>query len=237
MKNSNPFKIFMVAAIMISSLNVLAQNPTSSTGTVQQTYQLEQSAKKPTSNTGRRIELTPIYGYSLNGSVNLYRAKFKMENAAHYGGILSVEVMPGVLGEFSYTRSNTTARYDDFVSGERTDYDMMIDYFQLGGVKEVTKGPIVPYGILSLGVTWFNFQTHGVSDHVSFSGVLGGGVKYFFSDRLGIRLQGRLLLPMYFSGGGLFVGIGGGGTSGGVGISTGVIAVQGDFSGGLIFRF
>jgi len=46
-----------------------------------------------------------------------------------------------------------------------------------------------------------------------------------------------LLLPMYFSGGGLFLGIGSGGPSTGVGVSTGVLTVQGDFSGGLIFRF
>jgi len=90
--------------------------------------------------------------------------------------------------------------------------------------------------MMSAGITWFNMTSHGVSDHVSFSAALGGGVKFFFSDRIGIRLQGRLLLPMYFSGGGLFVGIGSGGTSSGVSVSTGVLAVQGDFSGGLIIR-
>jgi hypothetical protein len=156
---------------------------------------------------------------------------------AQYGGIFSVELGPGVLGEFSYTRSKTTARYDDFVSGEHTNYDMAIDYFQLGGVKELKKGPVVPFGMASLGVTWFNMQTYGVSDHVSFSAALGGGLKFFFSDRIGIRLQGRLLMPMYFSGGGLFVGIGSGGSSTGVSVSTGFLTVQGDFSGGLIFRF
>ncbi|WP_439182179.1 outer membrane beta-barrel protein [Carboxylicivirga taeanensis] len=183
------------------------------------------------------IEFTPITGYSLNGSLNLYKAKFKMKNAAHYGGILSLQLRPDFFGEFSYTRSKTFAHYKDFVAGQETDYDMAIDYFQLGGLKELSNGPLVPFGMFALGITWFNMQTHGVSDHVSFSMALGGGVKYFFSDRLGIRLQGRLLLPMYFSGGGLFLGIGSGGTSSGVGISTGVLAVQGDFSSGLIFRF
>ncbi|MBR8536834.1 hypothetical protein KDU71_14765 [Carboxylicivirga sediminis] len=228
--------MMLLAAVVLLSVGAFAQNPTSSRGTVQQTYKVEEPIKRSTA-AGPRFELTPISGYSLNGHVNLYRAKFKMDNAAHYGGILSVEVMPGLMGEFSYTRSKTTARYDDFVAGDRTNYDMAIDYFQLGALKALKQGPVVPFGMASLGVTWFNMQTHGVSDHVSFSAALGGGVKFFFSDRVGIRLQGRLLLPMYFSGGGLFLGIGSGGPSTGVGISTGVLTVQGDFSGGLIVRF
>jgi len=230
-------KSMLILAASLLPLSIMAQVPAGSKGTVQQTYQFQEPEKKPTKAPGPRIELTPIYGYSLNGSVSPYRSKFKMKNAAHFGGILSVEVRPGILGEFSYTRSKTTARYDDFISGETTNYDMAIDYFQLGGVRELTKGPVVPFGMASLGLTWFNMTTHGVSDHVSFSAALGGGVKFFFSDRIGIRLQGRLLLPMYFSGGGLFVGIGSGGASTGVGVSTGVLTVQGDFSGGLIVRF
>lgn len=230
-------KLFSILLGLSLSICLTAQNPTSSRGTVQQTYKVEEPVKRQTSSVGRRIELTPIYGISLNGHVNLYRAKFKMDNAANFGGILSVEVMPGTLGEFSYTRSKTTARYQDFAAGDVTYYDMAIDYFQLGGVKELSKGPVVPFGMASLGVTWFNMTTHGVSDHVSFSAALGGGLKFFFNDRIGIRMQGRLLLPMYFSGGGLFLGIGSGGPSSGVGISTGVLTVQGDFSGGLIFRF
>jgi len=236
MKINKVVTVFVILSLLLST-SILAQNPTSSTGTVQQTYKIEDPVKKKSSATGPRIELTPISGYSLNGHVNLYRAKFKMDNAAHYGGIISVEVAPGLLGEFSYTRSKTTAKYDDFLTGDRTNYDMAIDYFQLGGVKELKKGPVVPFGMASLGITWFNMTTHGVSDHVSFSAALGGGIKFFFNDRIGIRMQGRLLLPMYFSGGGLFLGIGSGGPSTGVGISTGVLTVQGDFSGGLIVRF
>ncbi|MCG8582730.1 MAG: porin family protein [Bacteroidales bacterium] len=235
MRLTNMRAVVVLTALCLS-VSVMAQNPTSSRGTVQQTYKWQEPEKKPAS-TRPRIELTPIYGYSLNGHINLYRAKFKMDNSDHFGGILSLEVAPQSLVEFTYTRSKTTARYEDYLTGAKDNYDMAIDYFQLGTVKELNKGPLVPFGMASIGITWFNMITHGVSDHVSFSAALGGGIKYFFSDRIGIRLQGRLLLPMYFSGGGLFVGIGSGGTSSGVSVSTGVLTVQGDFSGGLIFRF
>lgn len=225
-------QLAVIMAILFATTGIFAQ------GTIQQVYKYQEPApKKKAASTGPSIELTPIAGYALNGSVSLYRAKFKMENAAQYGGILSVEVAPGKFAEFTYSNSTTTARFDDYISGDRFDYDMAINYFQLGAIQEVKAGPVTPFGLLSLGATWFNMQNHGVSDHVSFSAALGGGLKLFFSDRIGIRLQGRLLLPMYFSGGGLFVGIGNGGASSGVSVSTGVLAVQGDFSGGLIFRF
>lgn len=227
--------LFLTAALLIP-LSLVAQNPTSSSGTVQRTYKVQEPAPKK-STPKARIELTPIYGYSLNGRVDFYRAEFKMQDAVHYGGALAVEVMPGVLGEFSFTQSPTTGRFADFAEGITQNYDININYFQLGGVKELKKGPVVPFGMVSLGATWFDMKDSGVDDHVAFSAALGGGLKFFFSDRIGIRMQGRLLLPMYFSGGGLFLGIGSGGPSGGVGISTGVIAVQGDFSGGLIFLF
>jgi len=59
---------------------------------------------------------------------------------------------------------------------------------------------------------------------------LGGGVKIWLSDRIGIRAQGRLLLPMMWAGAGLSVGTGGTGFS----LGAGTAMVQGDFTGGLI---
>lgn len=213
-----------------------AQNSNRSTGTVQQTYKVDASKKVTTSNGLKGIELTPLVGYQLNGRIDGYKGRFKMNNAMNYGVALSAVIRPQVMGELSYSISPTDAYWSVFNSGERQYYDMNIHYFQLGGIYELKDGPVKPFGLLSLGATWFDMGA-GVDDHVSFSGALGGGLKLFFSDHIGIRLQGRLLLPMYFSGGGLFVGIGSGGVSSGVGLSTGVLTVQGDISGGLIFRF
>ncbi|WP_430811383.1 MULTISPECIES: hypothetical protein [unclassified Carboxylicivirga] len=221
------FKHLMIGWLLALSLTAWAQG-----STAQFDAHPQNKAKS-----GRSIELTPVYGYALNGHVNLYRAKFKMENAAQFGGIVSVELMPGTMAEFTYTHSATDALYEDFVNAENRIYDLNIDYFQLGVLKELRKAKLVPFGMAAMGVAWYNMQTADVSDHVSFAVSFGGGIKYFFSDRVGIRLQGRLLLPMYFSGGGLFLGIGSGGPSSGVSVSTGVLAVQGDFSGGLIVRF
>ncbi len=57
-----------------------------------------------------------------------------------------------------------------------------------------------------------------------------GGVKIYLSEKLGLRLQGRLLMPLYVSGGGFYVGTGGAGVS----VGAGVPILQGDLSAGLI---
>nr|WP_321453928.1 hypothetical protein [uncultured Carboxylicivirga sp.] len=203
-------------------------------GTVHQMYKLPEESKT-SSGEGKGIELTPLYGYQFNGRIDGYKDRFKMYDAANYGLALSMEVKPQVRAELSYSISPTDAAYSS-IYGDHDRYNIDIHYFQLGGIYELTDTQVKPFGLFSLGATWFDFKS-GASDHVSFSAAMGAGLKIFLSDRIGIRLQGRLLLPMYFEGGGLFLGIGTGGSSSGFGISTGVLAVQGELSGGLIFRF
>jgi hypothetical protein len=66
---------------------------------------------------------------------------------------------------------------------------------------------------------------------VRFAMGVTGGMKIMFSDRVGIRLQGRLLMPTYFAGVGFYVGTGGSGLS----MNAGSVMFQGDFQGGLVF--
>lgn len=64
----------------------------------------------------------------------------------------------------------------------------------------------------------------------------GLGIKYFFTDVIGIKAQARLLLPLYFNGIGFGCGIGTGGASCGGGAGFGSEIVQGDFTGGVVLR-
>jgi len=51
-----------------------------------------------------------------------------------------------------------------------------------------------------------NGQKITPSDTWRFAMTFGGGAKIFFSDKLGIRLQARLMVPVFFSGAGMYVG-------------------------------
>ena len=95
-------------------------------------------------------------------------------------------------------------------------------------------GKIKPYGVFLLGISAHSPQNAKYNNKISFAFALGGGVKIFITDNIGIRLQGRLLAPLYLSGVGLGCGIGTGGASCGGGVGLSSTLLQGDFNAGLI---
>ena len=225
-------KIFFVITMLISAVWVSAQvNPITA---YNNSYGKEKKTKTR-SGTGGHIEMTPFVGYQLNGRIDFYDGDFNMDNAMSYGGMLSVKVGPGVFGEFSYSRSDTKGTYRLFGINS-WEYDMAINYFQLGGIKTVGQGPVKPFGLFSGGVTWFKMKDANVDDEVVFSVALGGGLKVDLSDRIGLRLQGRLLMPLYIHGGGFFFGIGPGGPSSGISFNSTLLTLQGDFTGALVIK-
>jgi hypothetical protein len=186
---------------------------------------------------GRQIELTPFVGYQFGGNMKFYQGKIKVDNGMNYGLAASIDIRYGVKAEFFYSRAATRGKWNPYLGFENTfppvNFDLAINYFQVGSVKEFMHDDIRPFGSLTLGAVWFD-PKNTVSDQWFFSISLGGGLKYYFTDRIGIRLQGRLLLPMVFSGVGLYAGIGTGGVSTGAGLSSWAPIVQGDITGGVI---
>ncbi len=186
-----------------------------------------------------RIEISPFGGYLLGGSVKFYQGKFKVENSASYGGMLAIKARGGNFVELSYTRMDSRGEWRPY-SNYSTDYppttvDLAVNYLQINSLNEfpLDNEAIRPYGTIGIGASWFHPKDQG-EDEWLFAMNAGLGLKYFFNDRIGIRLQARLLLPMIFNGGGFYFGIGTGGVSSGVGVTSTTPIVQGDFTGGLV---
>jgi len=179
-----------------------------------------------------KLELTPFAGYMFGGKLRLYEGELKFKDNMNYGLILDYEVAPDSKLEFFWSQMNTTAEFRPYYGFEdyRGSFDVNVNYFQIGGVREINNGQVRPFGAFTLGATYFSPQDANISDDWRFSITLGGGAKIWLSDRIGLRLQGRLLMPMYFSGVGFYAGTGGSGMS--VGASSTII--QGDFTAGLM---
>jgi hypothetical protein len=99
--------------------------------------------------------------------------------------------------------------------------------------------PLVPYGLLNVGILSTSSEgtpTIASESNTWFTAGLGGGLRYYLNDRIGIRLQARLLLPMQFGGVGFGCGIGTGGGGCGAGVSTYTNIIQGDFTGGVVLK-
>lgn len=188
------------------------------------------------------IEITPFYGYTLNGKVRTYYGDYNVSNSPNYGGILSIGLSKYEFIEFMYNRYDTDFRY--VRNGiTQSSIDLATEYYQLGFLKQVDASEKVkPFGVFTLGATRFipkdsydwdgNGSVTKLNDAWAFSATIGAGLKILVSDRIGVRLQARLLLPMRFEG--VFIGIGTGGTSGGASFSVPLLA--GDFTAGLVFR-
>ena len=111
-----------------------------------------------------------------------------------------------------------------------------MNYIQLGMVREIDRGgKAIPYGLFSMGVGWMNPDDQNIESVTRFAIALGAGVKVWMTDRVGIKLQARLLAPMYFTGGGVYYGIGSGGSGGGLSVGATTTVIQADFTGGFIF--
>jgi opacity protein-like surface antigen len=172
----------------------------------------------------QKVEITPFYGYMFAGKVQGYYGDLNIRDAGMYGLMLDINVQKGMQVELYYSRTDTRA---DFVEYRGPTYkltDMSVNYFQLGFLRTVKKmDNIEMFGVGSLGATLFspNGQPYeeyeGTDEQIYFedwwlfSLTLGGGAKIWMSDRVGLRLEGRLMMPITWAGGGFMVGSGGGG--------------------------
>lgn len=168
--------------------------------------------------------------YSYNG----YR--LRIDGGGNYGVSVSKTLPHGVAVELGFSQFKSTLKQDGGIVDIVKPQDISVEYYQLGAVKSLMEGDsFVPYGLFSLGAS--RFAPKDVrEDYWRFAINAGLGIKYFVSDKFGLRLQARLLMPLYFSGAGFGCGIGTGGASCGGGVGMGSEILQADFTGGVILR-
>lgn len=190
--------------------------------------------------TAAQVELTPFGGIMFNGNINFYQGKLKFSDEINYGLILGIPIDHGVKIELSYTRSESEAVWTPGYSFQQdfpaTKFNVNINYFQVGAIKDMEiQDDFFGFGGMTLGAAYYN-STTDIEDLWRFAFGLEAGLKYFFSDVVGLRLQGRMLFPIYGGSGGLYYGIGTGGSGGGVSYGGSAMVLQGDITLGLIFR-
>jgi hypothetical protein len=194
----------------------------------------------------QKFEITPYGGYFFAGKLTVGQGDLNIKNGGNFGIAVGVNIQPQIGVEFTYNYLNTRLVLKDWRTNVSTDlFDMSVNYYHLGAVYEASKfDKGVLFTTVSLGATQFSpavssiqdpsdeNQTIVVEDDWRFSIGLGGGVKYFISDRIGVRLQLRLLMPIYWASGGLWFGTGGAS----LGIGAGTALIQADATAGLIIR-
>ena len=187
-----------------------------------------------------QIEIAPSVGYMFGGRLNYYQGEVKINDNMNYGVSLIVpDISFDTDLEINYTRMDSHlyfTPYNNFPDYEADDFDVSVNYIQVGALKTFSEeGAFKPFGSFSLGTTIFSDKTDTYANVWRFSVTLGLGAKIALTDRVGVILRGRLMMPMVFAGVGGYYGIGGGGSNGGLYVNSYASIIQGDFSGGLYF--
>ncbi|MBP5782515.1 MAG: hypothetical protein J6W04_03140 [Bacteroidales bacterium] len=117
--------------------------------------------------------------------------------------------------ELSYTGANPAAIYfwDD---NSNIRYGCHVHYFLLGYSEQIAEFySIRPFYSVGLGASYLTLKQQSgynpleeepnTSKTWSFAAAIGAGLKYDITDSFGIKLQGRLLVPMSFTGLGISI--------------------------------
>ncbi len=182
------------------------------------------------------IDISPFYGWQMNGKVKFYQGEIKTDDNPLFGATMDVMLGQGTGLRLSYSRTETTSYFRPYFGYDldfpATDFRIANEYYQIGTIKSIAKGNIEPFGVFTLGAARYHALDLNVDDTWRFSITAGLGVKIFFNDKIGIKLQGDFMMPMYFSGVGFYFGSGGSGLS----VNGYAPLIQGNFNGGFIFR-
>lgn len=181
------------------------------------------------------IEITPIFGYTFNGRVESYTSTFKISDDISYGAIVSYNLDDYSAVELSFRHSDNSVTEYFYPTGQTYNIDIGIDHYQLGFQRILKKGQVEPFAGMALGTSRY-YNKDNRNDVWAFSGSLGGGVKLFFSDHIGLRFHSNLIMPMVFGGAGFFCGVGTTGGGCGAGASFYVPTVHWENSLGIIFK-
>ena len=178
----------------------------------------------------QNIELTPFIGYETGAKINTSSGYLRISDGMDYGGAINVGIGGGRYGEFSYSHMASDLSLDAIVREDIC--DLAVDYYSLGALQEIMPdAKATPYGLFALGIVNYRPTSGGYASENKMHVSIAGGVKVRVSERIGIRLQARFLMPLYYSGAYFSIGTGGSGFS----LGGGIHGVQGDFTGGLFF--
>lgn len=178
------------------------------------------------------LEITPFGGYRMGGDFELDTGEsLRLDDSGSYGIIIGTDYRENTQLEFLYSHQKSALKMQEGTSPNEPLFDLGVDYFQLGGTYLWDYDRLVPFLSGGLGATYFNPDDSSYSSLTKFSMSLGGGVKLFATEHIGLRLEGRGYATFMNSGGAVFC-------SGGCQVYvTSDVWLQFEVLAGVIFKF
>ncbi len=181
------------------------------------------------------IEITPYGGFQWGGKVQLRYGEAKFKASGNYGVTLTL-LTPNYIGlQLDFCHQPTYIEHrDNFPSTFSDEYKANIYWYQIGGIKQVPVSDLISvYGGLTFGTANLRVsEVYPEIDEWAFAMIGQIGTKIFITERIGMQLHFRMLMPVQWGGFNFYFNSDGPGTS----VNAGSYFVQGDLGGGLIIR-
>lgn len=159
-----------------------------------------------------QFEVTPFAGYTGGGNFTNAATgqSLSLDETASYGILLGFRQAPDPKQpgtswiELYLSRQQTQLRAGQGLFGGNPVLDLDIEYYHLGGTYGQAEGKVQPFVAGGFGATRMVPQQYGLSAETQFSLNLGGGVKWYLTERVGLRFEGRWFATLVSSSGGIF---------------------------------
>jgi hypothetical protein len=177
------------------------------------------------------VQIAGFAGYQFGGSIfsETFEQKFSFKSGLDYGGSLDIAIGQTWRFEVFYSRQDTQLEGAGLDEGL---FDVRVERLMAGLQEEKGEGSVKVFGTILAGATRFTPGNGELSSDTRFSAGLGLGVKSFFTDNFGLRLEGHAFYTVVESGGGVFC------TAGFCAFNySGSGIWQGDVSAGLFLAF
>lgn len=144
-----------------------------------------------------RFEVTPFVGYRLSSEFESsadigFDSDVEIDESPTYGVMFDIPLTPNWQLELLASRQNTSFTADEGLFSPSEDLgDVDLSLFQAGFVLQWGEGQVSPFAVATLGLARLEPDLVELDAENYLSGTFGGGVKIFFSENVGLRLEAR----------------------------------------------
>ena len=193
----------------------------------------------PRARAQHEFEVTPFGGFKFGGTIQLPSSStntnyLPIENSADYGGDFDYSIWPNFQGEFMFVHQPTDIDEHFITGGQSFLTSASINNYEFNFAYDLKSPEAKMKPFISAGLGFTNWRPTSILpvNSNTFSYNIGGGVKYFFTDHVGLRAEVRWIPSRTTSEPALECGYYGCGT-----VLVSSHAQQGMVNGGIIFRF
>ena len=169
------------------------------------------AALLPVSASAAEIEITPFAGYTMGGEFTdaVTGKTLSFDDTSSYGIMVDFKQPLDKEGgeswiELYYSRQQTKLKADQGPFFGDPLFDVNIEYFHLGGTYGQATGKMKLFVVGTFGATHMTPEGEGLHAETKFSLSLGGGVKLYLSEHVGIRLDARWFGTLFNGSGSAF---------------------------------